>query len=181
MLPDRQWSATQLTSKSDYFIWRKVKWKGKIFALSVEINSDKDQKGRVKWPESDKEREIKIRLLEKLLLILFLVSNVSVHLRFCSVSVIVFHTYRIFIALISDPDLWSVGEQILHSNGKYGMHLNIESRTNNVIDGRHLIINQWWQMCLLFWSGFDLSLVKKTVLLNITANSPDIKFGGLWF
>ena len=62
-----------------------------------------------------------------------------------------------------------------------GMHLNIESSTNNVIDGRHLIINQWWQMCLLFWSGFDLSLVKKTVLLNITANSPDIKFGGLWF
>ena len=44
MLPDRQWSATQLTSKSDYFIWRKVKWKGKIFAVSVEINSDKDQK-----------------------------------------------------------------------------------------------------------------------------------------
>ena len=92
MLPDRQWSATQLTSKSDYFIWRKVKWKGKIFAVSVEINSDKDQKGRVKTGKRFRKREIKIRLLGKLLSTLFLLSNVSVHLRFCSVSVIVSHT-----------------------------------------------------------------------------------------
>ena len=48
----------------------------------------------------------RVRLLGKLLLILFLVSNDSVHRRLLL-------SFRIFIALLSDPDLWSVAEQIL--------------------------------------------------------------------
>ena len=74
--------------------------------------------------------EMKIKLLGKFFLVFFLVSNDSVHLSRIEFLLL------LYLIPVSDPDLWSVAEQI------YGMHLNIESSTDKVIDGRHLIINQ---------------------------------------
>jgi len=97
--------------------------------VSVEINSDKEQKGRVKTGKRLKEGN-QNQAPEKIAFNFF-----SSFECFSSSSILFSFCYCLsHIALISDPDLWSVGEQILHSNGKYGMHLNIESSTDNVID-----------------------------------------------
>ena len=86
--------------------------------MSVEINSDKDQKGRVKTGKRFRKREIKSGSWENCFQLFFysrMFQFIFDSVQFLLLSL----THRIFIALLSDPDLWSVAEQILHSNGNY--------------------------------------------------------------
>lgn len=110
--------------------------------MSVEINSDKDQKGRVKSGKRLKEgnqNQAPGKIAFNSFSSFECFSSSSILFSFCyCLSHIEF-----LLPLYLIPTFGRLRNKYYLAMANIGgLHLNIESSTNNVIDGRHLIINQ---------------------------------------